>query len=81
MTSAPGPWANRTRRPFRDFGGRFVPEALVPACQQLEEAFRSAWSDAAFKDRYHAILRDYAGRRARSVNVKTCRMSSACGCS
>jgi tryptophan synthase beta chain len=47
---------------FGDFGGRFVPEALVPACQQLEEAFRSAWSDAAFKDRYHAILRDYAGR-------------------
>jgi tryptophan synthase beta chain len=47
---------------FGDFGGRFVPEALVPACQQLEEAFRAAWSDAAFKDRYHAILRDYAGR-------------------
>jgi tryptophan synthase beta chain len=47
---------------FGDFGGRFVPEALVPACQELEEAFRAAWSDAAFKDRYHAILRDYAGR-------------------
>ncbi len=47
---------------FGEFGGRFVPEALVPACQELEEAFRLAWSDAAFKDRYHAVLRDYAGR-------------------
>ena len=47
---------------FGEFGGRFVPEALVPACQELERAFRSAWSDAAFRERYHAILRDYAGR-------------------
>jgi tryptophan synthase beta chain len=47
---------------FGSFGGRFVPEALVPACQELESAFRSAWSDAIFKRRYHEILSDYAGR-------------------
>ncbi|MGC8627118.1 MAG: tryptophan synthase subunit beta [Acidimicrobiales bacterium] len=47
---------------FGSFGGRFVPEALVPACQSLEQAFRSAWSSATFRDRYHAVLRDYAGR-------------------
>ncbi len=47
---------------FGDFGGRFVPEALVPACQELERAFRTAWSDATFTARYHAVLRDYAGR-------------------
>ena len=35
---------------FGRFGGRFVPEALVPACQDLEREFRAAWSNPAFKD-------------------------------
>jgi tryptophan synthase beta chain len=47
---------------FGEFGGRFMPETLVPACIELEAAFRSAWADAAFRDEYHRILRDYAGR-------------------
>jgi len=47
---------------FGSFGGRFVPEALVPACQQLESAFRAAWSDPKFKKRYQSVLSDYAGR-------------------
>ncbi len=33
---------------FGEFGGRFVPESLVPACMELEAAFRSAWADPAF---------------------------------
>src|SRR5579875_3477725 len=45
-----------------DARGRFVPEALVPACQQLESAFRAAWSDPKFKKRYQSVLSDYAGR-------------------
>ncbi len=40
----------------------FVPETLVPACEELESAFREAWADAAFRGEYDAILRDYAGR-------------------
>ncbi len=47
---------------FGEFGGRFVPETLVPACQELEQAFRDAWSDEAFRAEYTAVLRDYAGR-------------------
>ena len=47
---------------FGSFGGRFVPEALVPACQQLEGHFRTAWSNPAFRKRYDDVLRDYAGR-------------------
>ena len=47
---------------FGEFGGRFVPETLVPACQELEEAFREAWADPSFRAEYQAILRDYAGR-------------------
>jgi tryptophan synthase beta chain len=47
---------------FGEFGGRFIPESLVPACLELEEAFRSAWSDPAFVGEYHELLRDYGGR-------------------
>src|SRR5947209_775351 len=47
---------------FGEFGGRFVPESLMPACIELEAAFRSAWSDPAFRSEYDAILRDYGGR-------------------
>jgi tryptophan synthase beta chain len=47
---------------FGQFGGRYLPESLVPACLELEQAFRAAWSDAAFRERYHDLLRDYAGR-------------------
>ena len=47
---------------FGEFGGRFVPETLVPACEQLEASFRDAWADPAFRAELHAILRDYAGR-------------------
>ena len=47
---------------FGDFGGRFVPESLVPACMELEEAFSAAWSDPAFRDELGSLLRDYGGR-------------------
>src|SRR4051794_34209332 len=47
---------------FGEFGGRFVPEPLMPACIELEEAFRDAWSDDAFRAELNNALRDYAGR-------------------
>src|SRR5438105_1225878 len=47
---------------FGEFGGRFLPESLVPACRELEAAFRAAWADPAFHDEYNALLRDYGGR-------------------
>ena len=47
---------------FGDFGGQFVPETLVPACVELEVAFREAWADSAFRDELASLLRDYAGR-------------------
>jgi tryptophan synthase beta chain len=57
MIGDPGP-----RGRFGSFGGRFVPEALVPACEELEAAFRSAWADPGFRAELAGILRDYAGR-------------------
>jgi tryptophan synthase beta chain len=47
---------------FGQFGGRFVPESLVPACIELEAAFRSAWADPAFHAELDGILRSYGGR-------------------
>ena len=47
---------------FGEFGGRYVPESLVPACIELEQAFRAAWTSPAFRKRYNDLLRDYAGR-------------------
>jgi tryptophan synthase beta chain len=47
---------------FGQFGGRFIPETLVPACQELEEAFRSAWADPDFRAELDSLLTDYAGR-------------------
>jgi len=47
---------------FGEFGGRFVPETLVPACQELEAAFREAWADPIFRGDLDAVLREYAGR-------------------
>jgi tryptophan synthase beta chain len=34
----------------------------MPACVELEEAFRAAWGDPAFRGEYETLLRDYAGR-------------------
>lgn len=47
---------------FGEFGGRFVPETLVPACQELEAAFHDAWADPSFQQELNDVLREYAGR-------------------
>ena len=47
---------------FGRFGGRFIPETLMPACLELEAAFREAWADRGFRDELDRLLRDYAGR-------------------
>ena len=47
---------------FGQYGGRFVPESLVPACMELEEAFRAAWTDKAFRAELDEILQRYGGR-------------------
>jgi tryptophan synthase beta chain len=51
-----------SRGRFGNFGGRFVPEALMPACLELESAFVEAWNDTTFVDEYQRVLREFAGR-------------------
>src|SRR5215471_5226705 len=47
---------------FGEYGGRVAPETLVPALQQLETEFRTAWHDSAFRAEYASLLGSYAGR-------------------
>lgn len=47
---------------FGEFGGRFVPETLVPACQDLEAAFADAWVDPAFRAELAEVHTQYSGR-------------------
>jgi tryptophan synthase beta chain len=47
---------------FGDFGGRFVPETLVPALQALEQQFAVAWSSEPFRAEFARLLTEYAGR-------------------
>jgi tryptophan synthase beta chain len=45
---------------FGRFGGRFVPEALIAALEQLDAAYRHATADEAFQAEFSRLLRDYA---------------------
>ncbi len=47
---------------FGEYGGRFVPETLVPALDELEAAWREATDDPSFADELDALGREYAGR-------------------
>src|SRR5882757_2974132 len=47
---------------FGEFGGRYVPESLVPACEAVERAFRAAWADPSFRAELDRLLTVYAGR-------------------
>ncbi|HEY2331496.1 MAG TPA: tryptophan synthase subunit beta [Acidimicrobiales bacterium] len=55
---------------FGQFGGRFVPESLIPACYELEEAFTRAWADPAFHAEYEELLRTYGGRPSPLTEAK-----------
>ena len=47
---------------FGEFGGKFVPETLIPAITELENEYAVAKSDDTFLQAYDAYLRDYVGR-------------------
>ncbi len=47
---------------FGEFGGMYVPQILMPALRQLEEAFVSAQKDPEFQAQFTDLLKNYAGR-------------------
>ena len=55
---------------FGDFGGRYIPETLIPACAELEAAFRAAWADEGFRKELDDLLQQYAGRPSRLYEAR-----------
>jgi tryptophan synthase beta chain len=47
---------------FGEFGGQYIPETLMPACTELEEAWNDAQTDAGFQSELDGLLREYVGR-------------------
>ena len=47
---------------FGDFGGKYIPETLVPAIEELEENYQKIKSDKSFQNELDYYLKNYAGR-------------------
>jgi tryptophan synthase beta chain len=47
---------------FGKYGGKFVPEILIPALEELETAYEETERDPAFQQEYHDLLNKYVGR-------------------
>lgn len=62
---------------FGAFGGRYVPETLIPALDELEQLFTAAWREEAFQAEFHRILREYVGRPTPLTEAR--RLSEATG--
>ncbi|HNY64294.1 MAG TPA: tryptophan synthase subunit beta [Deltaproteobacteria bacterium] len=62
---------------FGEFGGQYVPETLLPALTELEEAYSAATKDALFWDEYDGYMRDYVGRPSPMTHAR--RLSSHLG--
>ncbi len=66
---------NKAGGRFGAFGGRYVPETLIAPLSELEEAYRKAAADPAFREELDSYLSDYAGRptplyQARSLSLE-----------
>lgn len=62
---------------FGPFGGRYVPETLMPAVDELDRAYRQVRRDPSFKRELAALLKDYVGRPTPLRRAE--RMSAALG--
>ena len=47
---------------FGEYGGRYIPESLIPACRDLELNFDNCWNDPQFRSDLYELLTTYAGR-------------------
>ncbi|MBD5626170.1 MAG: tryptophan synthase subunit beta [Desulfovibrio sp.] len=56
---------------FGEFGGRFVPELLVPPLQEVEAAMRDIMPTPAFQEELGTLLSDYAGRETPLTHCPT----------
>jgi tryptophan synthase beta chain len=54
--------APAVERRFGPYGGRYVPETLIPALDELEREWVAARADDSFQERLSRLMRDYVGR-------------------
>jgi tryptophan synthase beta chain len=47
---------------FEQFGGKYVPETLIPAINELENLYREVKDDPVFLNELNGLLKDYSGR-------------------
>ena len=78
MRSAPEATVPDATGHFGPYGGRFVPETLIVALDQLEAEYARARADAAFGRELDDTLRDFAGRPTPLMEAP--RFSEAAGC-
>jgi tryptophan synthase beta chain len=64
-------------RRFGDYGGRYVPETLIPALDELEREWLAARDDPGFEHDLERLLQDYAGRPTPLYLAE--RLSEECG--
>ncbi|MDX2064769.1 MAG: tryptophan synthase subunit beta [Fimbriimonadaceae bacterium] len=62
---------------FGDYGGRYVPETLMPALEELDAEFNRAWADADFRAEFNQLLTEYVGRPTPLTEAR--RLSEATG--
>lgn len=62
MPSAIHPATPDSLGQFGPYGGRYMPETLIPALDELERAFRALLSDKGFWQDFRGLLADYVGR-------------------
>ncbi|MGD2205488.1 MAG: pyridoxal-phosphate dependent enzyme, partial [Anaerolineae bacterium] len=62
---------------FGSYGGKFVPETLMPALAALEQAYRQAQADPAFRRELDDLLQTYVGRPTPLSSAR--RLSAHCG--
>lgn len=62
MPLAPHPDSPDALGQFGPYGGRYMPETLIPALDDLERTYREAREDPAFWNEFRSMLADYVGR-------------------
>jgi len=62
---------------FGAYGGRYVPETLIPALDELDREFEKAWADEAFRSEFSQYLSEYVGRPTPLTEAR--RLSEATG--
>ncbi|MFI7582507.1 tryptophan synthase subunit beta [Kocuria sp. M1N1S27] len=71
LRGAPGPY-------FGDFGGRWMPESLIAALDELTDVFEKAKADPEFTDEFQRLSRDYSNRP--SLLTEAQRFAEEAGC-